>query len=222
MGPHPPGGVFNPYIPHPMESQWGAKAPTRDLSEVYTILSEFFMHLYKSYTAYFAYFTYSLHKIIHWVLGNPIGAPLGWVLKGNPPMGPHQGLDPTHGLPHPPGPHPTRWGGAQSTGRGAVESPRWSLSLSHLRYYGDPMRVKSNDDMSRVNFLQLHITALEGMFANWGISRPDMFHAINWTTCFWEYLNHDLSESTTGTVHGGALLAAWACGSCHIYEMRQV
>ena len=71
------------------------------------------MNLCKSYTAYFAYFTYSLYKIIHWVLGNPIGAPLGWVLKGNPPMGPHQGLDPTHGclthrVPTPPG------GGARS------------------------------------------------------------------------------------------------------------
>ncbi|KAH6700673.1 hypothetical protein BKA61DRAFT_561892 [Leptodontidium sp. MPI-SDFR-AT-0119] len=81
---------------------------------------------------------------------------------------------------------------------GMVDTPRWSLSLSHLRYYGDPVQVESNADMSRVNFLQLHLVALGGILANWGISRADMFHAVSWMKTFWKYLDEISAHFSTG------------------------
>jgi hypothetical protein len=66
---------------------------------------------------------------------------------------------------------------------------RWSLALSHLRYYGDPVRVESNENFSRVSMPQLHIVALGCILANWQVRSGDTVDAMRWIKAFWECLS---------------------------------
>lgn len=47
---------------------------------------------------------------------------------------------------------------------------KWSLSLSHLRYYGDPVTVSmpAEADSSRITMEQLHLVALGSVIGSWG------------------------------------------------------
>lgn len=49
------------------------------------------------------------------------------------------------------------------------EGLRWSLSLSHLRYYGNPTEVSSSEQLShlRITMNQLHLVALGSLFDHW-------------------------------------------------------
>lgn len=49
---------------------------------------------------------------------------------------------------------------------------KWSLSLSHLRYYGDPVTVSmpAEADSSRITMEQLHLVALGSVIGSWGMS----------------------------------------------------
>ncbi|OTA58911.1 hypothetical protein K449DRAFT_298336, partial [Hypoxylon sp. EC38] len=57
---------------------------------------------------------------------------------------------------------------------------RWSLALSHLKYYGDPVQVWSNEDTSRVSMPQLWLVALGSVFRSWEVSDCEFFDAISW------------------------------------------
>jgi hypothetical protein len=50
------------------------------------------------------------------------------------------------------------------------EGVYWSLSLSHLRFYGDPVKVTSftTRDASRLNIDELHLLAMGAFSADWG------------------------------------------------------
>ncbi|KAI1407544.1 hypothetical protein F5Y13DRAFT_205995 [Hypoxylon sp. FL1857] len=62
-----------------------------------------------------------------------------------------------------------------------LEAPiRWSLALSHLKYYGDPVQVWSNEDVSRVTMPQLWLVALGSVFRSWEVSNSDFSEAIRW------------------------------------------
>ncbi|KAL8793911.1 MAG: hypothetical protein Q9195_003530 [Heterodermia aff. obscurata] len=52
---------------------------------------------------------------------------------------------------------------------------RWSLSLSHLRYYGDPVTVTtaSGANSSRITMEELHMIALGAVFGAWGACISD-------------------------------------------------
>ncbi|KAI2623110.1 hypothetical protein GGR54DRAFT_629717 [Hypoxylon sp. NC1633] len=60
------------------------------------------------------------------------------------------------------------------------ESIRWSLALSHLRYYGDPVRVKSNEHVSRVTMPQLWLVALGSILQSWNVTHSEISQAIHW------------------------------------------
>jgi hypothetical protein len=47
---------------------------------------------------------------------------------------------------------------------------KWSLSLSHLRYYGDPVKVSmaAEANISRITMGQLHLVALGSLIGTWG------------------------------------------------------
>ncbi|KAI1745747.1 hypothetical protein F4680DRAFT_112079 [Xylaria scruposa] len=57
---------------------------------------------------------------------------------------------------------------------------RWSLALSHLRYYGDPVPVRSNEELSRVTMSQFWLVALGSLFRLWELRGSDIVKAIDW------------------------------------------
>ena len=66
--------------------------------------------------------------------------------------------------------------------------PTWSLALSHLRYYGDPVTVQSHPDFSRVTINQLHIIALGSVIHTWGVSQRDTLPVLQWFVELGEFL----------------------------------
>ena len=60
--------------------------------------------------------------------------------------------------------------GLQSATPGDDLGVRWSLSLSHLRYYGDPVTVSTSSGAngSRISMEDLHMIALGAVFGAWG------------------------------------------------------
>ena len=60
--------------------------------------------------------------------------------------------------------------GLQSATPGDDLGVQWSLSLSHLRYYGDPVTVSTSSGAngSRISMDELHMIALGGVFGAWG------------------------------------------------------
>ena len=61
-----------------------------------------------------------------------------------------------------------------------AQGSSWSLALSHLRYYGDPVTVESHTDFSRVTIQQLHIIALGSLFNTWDIEQRDVLSVAQW------------------------------------------
>ena len=64
-------------------------------------------------------------------------------------------------------------GGIITIGLSASEDDsgaKWSLSLSHLRYYGDPVTVSmpAEPDSSRITMEELHLVALGSLMGSWG------------------------------------------------------
>ena len=64
----------------------------------------------------------------------------------------------------------------------------WSLTLSHFRYYGDPVTVKSETDFSRVNIQQLHLVALGSLFHAWRVDKRDLLSAAKCLVSMWKFL----------------------------------
>lgn len=80
------------------------------------------------------------------------------------------------------------------------QATSWSLALSHLRYYGDPITVKSQPDFSRVDIDQLHIVALGSLLGHWNISQRDMSAAAQWFIDLWTILSiNNASDRATQT-----------------------
>ena len=59
-------------------------------------------------------------------------------------------------------------------------STRWSLALSHLRHYGDPISVQSREDQSRVRIEGLWLVALGAIFRQWELLYADFDLAVDW------------------------------------------
>lgn len=87
----------------------------------------------------------------------------------------------------------------QPRSEAAAQGTSWSLALSHLRYYGDPITVKSRTDFSRVDINQLHIVALGSLFGHWEISRHDLPTAAQWFVDLWKLL--DVGHASDDATH---------------------
>ena len=70
----------------------------------------------------------------------------------------------------------------------SAEGTQWSLLLSHLRYYGGPVEVKSNLDFTRVNISQLHLIAFGTILSSWEVRQKDIIAVAQWFTVIWDYL----------------------------------
>jgi hypothetical protein len=64
----------------------------------------------------------------------------------------------------------------------------WSLALSHLRFYGDPVPVESVEDRTRVTISQFQVIILGAVLESWGVSLRDRRDAIQWIHDLWRYL----------------------------------
>lgn len=70
--------------------------------------------------------------------------------------------------------------GLEYTGSPADSFMRWSLALSHLRFYGGPVVVQSSEAMSRLPFGDLWLIVLGVVFRQWRISYANFGDAISW------------------------------------------
>ncbi|MCJ1384787.1 hypothetical protein MMC17_007905 [Xylographa soralifera] len=61
---------------------------------------------------------------------------------------------------------------------------QWSLTLSHLRYYGGPVEA-TTADFSRVSFKQLQLIALGSIFGSWRVGSQDFLLAAQWIHALW-------------------------------------
>ena len=85
----------------------------------------------------------------------------------------------------------------QSRPTTANQGTVWSLTLSHLRYYGDPVTVRSHADFSRVTIEDLHIIALGSIFYTWGVGQRDVPPVLRWFVDVWEFLSSGVSDRST-------------------------
>jgi hypothetical protein len=64
----------------------------------------------------------------------------------------------------------------------------WSLALSHLRYYGDPVSVESVEDRSRATLSQFQIILLGSVLESWRVRSHEQQDAMQWIHELWQYL----------------------------------
>lgn len=67
----------------------------------------------------------------------------------------------------------------------------WSLALSHLRFYGDPVIAESDTDFSRVTIQQLHVIALGSIYNSWDVPRPkigSISQCSQWFISLWDHV----------------------------------
>lgn len=72
-----------------------------------------------------------------------------------------------------------------------VESDKgiqWSLTLSHLRFYGDPVIVETNGNDSRVDMRQLRMIAFGSLLGVWNVSAEGVEDAALWFQALWKVL----------------------------------
>ncbi|KAH6616942.1 hypothetical protein F5144DRAFT_623806 [Chaetomium tenue] len=70
--------------------------------------------------------------------------------------------------------------GLEYKGQPSDNFTRWSLALSHLRYYGDPVPVRSTEQLSRLHISQLWLVALGVIFCKWDIPYTRFDDALRW------------------------------------------
>lgn len=78
--------------------------------------------------------------------------------------------------------------GLQSVNPVHSEGISWSLTLSHLRYYGDPISVESSENNSRVDIHQLHLIAFGSLLEAWEITSKDTVTTATWFQTLWNQL----------------------------------
>ncbi|KAI1637271.1 hypothetical protein F4809DRAFT_605327 [Biscogniauxia mediterranea] len=70
--------------------------------------------------------------------------------------------------------------GLEYKGEEASQLTKWSLSLSHLKYYGDPVKVRSNVDTSRILFDEVWLVVLGSHLQRWGITAFNIESSVAW------------------------------------------
>ncbi|KAK4223914.1 hypothetical protein QBC38DRAFT_372148 [Podospora fimiseda] len=70
--------------------------------------------------------------------------------------------------------------GLEYKGKPSDNYIRWSLALSHLRYYGDPVAVRSNEQLRRIHVSQLWLIALGSIFYQWEVPYANLDTAFSW------------------------------------------
>jgi hypothetical protein len=66
---------------------------------------------------------------------------------------------------------------------------RWSLTLSHIYHYGEPVAVTSTGGNTRDTIQQLHVVALGGLFRAWRLPVSESTNAAKWMLGLWDALD---------------------------------
>ena len=69
-----------------------------------------------------------------------------------------------------------------------IQAISWSLTLSHLYHYGDPISVRTTGDNTRVTMEQLHVVALAGLVRAWGHPLHETTEVADWILSLWNAL----------------------------------
>lgn len=78
---------------------------------------------------------------------------------------------------------------------------QWSLTLSHLRYYGGPITVDVQEGNSRVTMEQLCIVVLGAFIATWNVAPREFISAVSWLSTLWAYMTTQPSPEGTKTTY---------------------
>lgn len=65
---------------------------------------------------------------------------------------------------------------------------RWSLTLSHLRHYGDPVRIDTCEDNTRITMSQLNVVGFGAFMRTWGLAPKSFQTAAELITSVWNCL----------------------------------
>ncbi|KAK4196907.1 hypothetical protein QBC40DRAFT_208336 [Triangularia verruculosa] len=84
--------------------------------------------------------------------------------------------------------------GLEYNGQQSQNFIRWSLALSHLKYYGDPVTVHSHEQLDRIHMPQLWLVVLGALFRRWEVGHTNFDAAMRW----FEALGKTLSQVTSG------------------------
>ena len=73
---------------------------------------------------------------------------------------------------------------------------RWSLSLSHLRYYGKPVPVSksTNTDGTRITIGELRMVALGSLISEWSYFVSDFLVAARLLSALWDSIKEELCK----------------------------
>ena len=80
--------------------------------------------------------------------------------------------------------------GLQLKGKEPDKGIQWSLTLSHLRFYGDPVTVQADGNDSRVNMRELHMIAFGSLLGIWNVSADGVEDAALWFQAIWIILQN--------------------------------
>ena len=102
----------------------------------------------------------------------------------------------------------------------SIQGTSWSLALSHLRFYGDPITVESRADFSRVSIDQLHIVALGSLFGHWEVSQRDQSAAAQWFVDLWALLSMSDAGVDSNVLEGLIWLQDLALAAAQVVSSR--
>lgn len=79
-----------------------------------------------------------------------------------------------------------------------IRGTHWSLCLTHLRYYGDPVPVESVEDRTRASISQFRVIVLGAVLESWQVPLCERRDAVRWIHDLRAYLQRtapiDLAE----------------------------
>ncbi|OQV00936.1 hypothetical protein CLAIMM_06370 [Cladophialophora immunda] len=86
---------------------------------------------------------------------------------------------------------------------------KWSLALSHLRYYGEPVSVQTDHDNYRITMDELCLIAFGSLLAHWRLPNRIMIDVASWFCSLYgilqRYYGDDLSPGGDWSGHPGFL-----------------
>ena len=111
--------------------------------------------------------------------------------------------------------------GLQSTDKEFEKGIEWSLTLSHYRYYGDPIKINSYADDSRVTIAQLRLVALGALLASWHVEPKDSLKAASWFHELWLYLSEGDPTNSTALSQQMSWLYVLVSASTYLLETQK-
>lgn len=109
---------------------------------------------------------------------------------------------------------------SQDTGLGI--STQWSLALSHLRYYGGAVQVKSDEAQGeRASIDEIWLTCLGAILRQWEVSISNLEASVQWFQKIGDLMRPSEEEEKTALSWLSKLCQAASTVSCQDHNKRQ-